>query len=238
MGIFSTIKTARTIAKTVKTAASMAIAGGTVVSEVNKGIKGAKASNRMEALEDYAFELMFEKNNGSYVNGARIYDAKKSVNLLVSASDNKGARCLKAINANDGSTLFTITESRGRYRWNGDHQSTDFTVAADGYQIGKLELKMGGTFWKYALPAKGLAATESSTGYKVVDSRKELLAETVGKFRTDNSVLVYVRDSTDFSLILAMLFTPVLFQGITTPENFSADYDKYVNKMQSKFGLF
>lgn len=41
-----------------------------------------------------------------------------------------------------------------------------------------------------------------------------------------------------FSLILAMLFTPVLFQGITTPENFSEDYDKYVNKMQSKFGLF
>ena len=238
MGIFTTIKAAKTIAKTVKTASFMASAGAEVVSEVNKGIKGAKASNRMEALESYAYELMFDKSNGSYVDGARIYDVKKSVNLLISASESKGARCLQATNVNDGRTLFAITESRGRYRWNGDHQSTEFTVVADGERIGKLELKFGGTFWKYALPARGLAATESSTGYKVVNSKKELLAETVGKFRTDDTVLVYVRDSADFSLILAMLFTPIFFQGITAPENFSEDYAKYVNKMQSKFGLF
>lgn len=238
MGIISTVKTVKTVAKTVKKAKFVAAAGGAVVNEVKKGIQGAKASSRLDALESYAYELIFEKSKGRFIDCARLFDSTKSVNLTVSATEEKGARCLSLIDSSTSTTLCSIKENRSQYRWNGDTQPSYFLVTADGAKQGKLELKFGGTLWRYALPEKGLNATETSTGYKVVNANKEVVAESVGKLRTENSALVYIRDEQDFSLILAMLFTPIFFQGITTSDNFSEEYEKYQNKMRSKISLF
>lgn len=238
MGIITTVKAVKTVAKTVKKAKFVAAAGGAVVHEVKKGVQGAKTANRLDALESFAYELIFEKTKGPYIDGARLFDATKKINLAVSAGEDKGARYLTVNDSNRSTTLFTIKESRARYRWNGDTRPTDFLVTADGVRNGKLELKFGGTFWKYSLPSKGLNATESSTGYKVVNSKKEVVAETVGKLRSESSALVYIRDEKEFNLSLAMLFAPIFFQGITAPENLSEEYEKYHNKMSSRFGLF
>ena len=54
----------------------------------------------------------------------------------------------------------------------------------------------------------------------------------------ESSALVYIRDEKEFNLSLAMLFAPIFFQGITAPENLSEEYEKYHNKMSSRFGLF
>ena len=238
MGIISTIKAVSSAAKTVKAVKFMTSAGGSIISEVNKGIKGNKAANRMEELENsYAFELIFEKANEPYIDGARLYDATKSINLCVSAFEKKGARCLMVTDANGEKPRFTIVENRSQYRWNGESQSTSFTITTDGLWNSKLELHFGGTFWKYSLPAKDLHATESTTGYKVVNSKKDVVAETVGKFRSESTALVYIRDDNDFNLCIAMLFAPIFFQGIMAPENFSEDYEKYTNKMNSRRGL-
>ena len=238
MGIISTIKAVKKVTKTVATTKVIASAGSTVLKEVHKGIQGAKVSSRMNELESFDHEIMFEKKNAPYIDGARLFDSQKSICLNVSAVESKGARCLRVTDSNGSNIRFTIAESRGRYKWNGDNQSTYFSITANGVRNEKLELKFGGTFWKYTLSSKGLSATESSTGYKVTNSKNEIVAETVGKLRFEHSALVYIKDSTDFNLHLAMLFTPIFFQGITAPENYSEGYEKYVNKMSSKIGLF
>ena len=52
------------------------------------------------------------------------------------------------------------------------------------------------------------------------------------------ALLYTIRDEKEFNLSLAMLFAPIFFQGITAPENLSEEYEKYHNKMSSRFGLF
>ena len=221
MGIFTTIKAVKTVAKTVAAAKVVTSAGSAVVKEVNKGIQGSKAANRMDELEGFAFELIFEKTNLPYIDGARIYDSTKHVHLSVTAFYVRELKRLTVTDVNSGNPIFTISEKGFHYNLLGEPEYTRFFLSADGIKEKQLELKFGGTFWKYALPGTGLQATETSTGYRVVNSNKEVVAESVGKFRSEDSALVYVRDSKDFNTSFGMLFSPVFFQAVLAPENFS-----------------
>ena len=221
---------ARARAQTVKKVESMVEAGGEIVNEVFAGIKNSRTESRLEILESYAFELIFEKSNAPYIDGAYIYDATKSIYLYISATENKGARCLRATDLNNSGTRFIIAESKGRYAWNGASRETDFYLATDRIKNDKLELKIGGPSRRCTLPRVGFTATETITGYKVTDAAKEVVAESVGKLRTDDRALIYIRDPEDFNLSLAMLFSPVFFPGVFTDDNFSKEYEKYVHK--------
>ena len=226
MGIKTIIKRVKAVANTVAAVKDITFEGGAVVNEISKGIKGSKAANRMDELESFAFELIFEKLNSPYIDGARIYDSTKQVNLSVSAFYIRKLRHLIVTDTYSNNPIFTISEKGHNYNWRGEPEFTRFMLSADGIKDNELELQFGGTFWKYNLPKTGLQATETSTGYRVVNSNKEVVAETVGKLRSEDNALIYVKDSKGFNTSLGLLFSPVFFQAVLAPDNFSETHKK------------